>query len=1113
MKSNSKVVNSIKQYGIIKVVSYIYDNLENNRYSNIENKKYAKWIELNEQIEEIELQKKYKFQISPKISIIVPMYNTCERHFIELINSIKKQTYNNWELCIADGSEEEQDYIKKAIKDDSRIKYKKLSENKGIAQNSNEALKMVTGEYIALLDHDDTLAPFALYEIVKVINTNNDVEFIYSDEDKILDQNKKRIDPNFKPDFSIDTLLSYNYICHFSVFKKELIEEVGGFRKGYEGSQDYDLILRAVEKTDKIIHIPKILYHWRINEKSVAYDPKVKEYAYENGKKAIEDYLKRNNLKGSVEYGNILGTYHVNYEIENKPKISIITTNIRKQDVRKKIDSLTLKTTYENYEIIIVQNKCNDLINNDKVKIIEYDSKEINESKMFNFGVEKAKGEYILLLNENIIIDTGNWLEQMIGYFQRQDVGIVGAKISAYNKKIKNSGIILSNNEILNVNETLKEEEPGYMARNIITQNYNAVTDVILMKKKDYQELSGFDSLLSKDNKYIDLCLKVREYNKNIIMNSKIKCYSINNYSEVELKKEREIMTKRWNKYFSTNDKYSNTNLTNNLMQIRINKEKEKVQLKSNKKNIVYAICGMLITLIFFTYNVTITYDSSHYLWLSSILPGNIGFETWDVARGPIFPLFIKLCNVFSGQNQNSLLIGMFLFYIIMIIVCYGIYKNTIKYEETNTKTNKAITFILFVLLIVLNPLIFGYYHALLTEFIAITFSIVSCYLSWKLIYTDIFEERKKIIIYTLILGFFTPIAWLLKQPYVGTVLFPVVISTVISFVRMPNLKNFIQRFGIILVCLFMLIIGIKVWNIFINIGNVVIVGERTSGGMLSNVIFSGINYYDTFEDYDFDEVDEIEKCEKISYSDKEKMKNIIENNSEYKYFKVIDTKEENYTVLYSTGDAIKGGEIIKFWLGAFAKNPGRFIKNYINNYLATTSIKRIEFQNGKIIITNEIDWLDTVEINAIGTKTYAYENSNTFALSSTLEQYAIKYQCINRPIIPVNYFMKKMILPVTIFMKICYLFLPIFTIIGIIAVFKTRKEYYITYTKIIDIITILFTFSLLHILVHSMLGATIDRYSMPSMIPTFIGIYLSVYALKNRKKYRIINNKKGRKV
>ena len=428
---------------------------------------YSLWIKNNEPSKkELEEQKKYKFDYEPKISIIVPMYNTKEQYLQELINSLIKQTYKNWELCLTDGSNKVYDYVEKLIKQDERIKYKFLNENKGISENSNEALKLATGEYIALLDHDDILPAFALYEVVKIINKNREVELIYSDEDKILDENKKRVDPHFKQDYAPETLLSYNYICHFLVLKNELMEKLGGFRKEFDGSQDYDLILRATEIANKIVHIPKILYHWRINENSVALNSEAKTYAYDAGKKAIEEHLKRIKVDAMVEELQDKGTYKINYKLKGTPKASIVIINKdNMQNLEKCINAILKNTSYNNYEIIIVDNNSKEnetleyyreIKQNEKVKILQPNkleqlnkTKQVNEagqlnnSQLINLGVKNAAGDYIVLLNRNIQVNIPNWLEIMISNCQSENIGIVGAKIIDENSKVFHEGIVI----------------------------------------------------------------------------------------------------------------------------------------------------------------------------------------------------------------------------------------------------------------------------------------------------------------------------------------------------------------------------------------------------------------------------------------------------------------------------------------------------------------------------------------------------------------------------------------------------------------------------------------------------------------------------------------------
>ncbi len=522
-----------------------------------------------------------------------------------------------------------------------------------------------------------------------------------------------------------------------------------------------------------------------------------------------------------------------------------------------------------------------------------------------------------------------------------------------------------------------------------------------------------------------------------------------------------------------------------------------------NKKNIVILIFGIFITVMFFTYQVVITYDTSHYLWLTSLLNKGGDFSTWDVARGPVFPMFIRICNIIFGHNTNGLLAGMFIFYILMLVGCYLIYKDTIKDEEHCNKKVKYILLFLFLLLVVFNPMIIGYYHTLLTEFVGMTLSIIGCYLAWKWMDVNFKENKEKYSIYTLALAILNAIAWQLKQPYVTTILFPIIIASIISLVRNVSLKNFLQRLATLIVCVIMLITSIKIWNVILEKNNVTIKENRTSAGFFASGILGGMTNYNIQDIEDFDTAQEIEESTKIPEEDKVKIKDILEDKSEYKAYLVIDTNKEKYEIVYLKENVISTTEAISFLLSSLVKDPKAIIGGYVSNYLATISIHDIDFIGNKIEISKNINFITTKEIEAIGYKIYNYGKENVFYLSPEYEIYAEEYRSINKPIINVNRVMKKLQMPMAITMKISYLALPILVICSIIAVFVTKKRYNEKYCRIIDIITILYTFSLLHILVHSILGAVIDRYTMPALITTFMGILLSIYAIIYRKKYK----------
>lgn len=508
---------------ISKVFSKLKHILKNKKLNTMDD--YNKWIYYNEPNEkQLEEQQKTKFKIEPKISLIVPMYNTDEKYFEELVEAMINQTYSNWELCLADGSEKQRESIKKICDKDKRIKYKFLNSNNGISENTNEALKLATGDYIGLLDHDDLLPKFALYEVVKVINENPEVEFIYSDEDKFTDI-KNRFDPHFKPDFAIDTLRSVNYICHFSVFKKELMNELGGFRSEFNGAQDYDIILRMSEKTDKIKHIPKILYHWRVHpgSTSAVTAGEAKPYAFEAGKRAIEEHYKRLGIEAKVEHGVSLGIYRTIYKVIGNPKVSIIIPNMDHiEELGVCINSILEKTTYSNYEIVIVENNSKKketfeyykkLIENEKIKVIYYPENKFNYSKIINFGVKHCNGEYIMQLNNDTELITHNWLEELLGYAQRKDIGAVGVKLYYPDNTIQHDGVIIGIGGVGgHILKNLPKGEKAYFSRESFVQNFSAVTAACIISRREiYEEVGYMDENFEVAFNDLDFCLKVRK--------------------------------------------------------------------------------------------------------------------------------------------------------------------------------------------------------------------------------------------------------------------------------------------------------------------------------------------------------------------------------------------------------------------------------------------------------------------------------------------------------------------------------------------------------------------------------------------------------------------------
>lgn len=586
-------LKQIKEKGLKKAWENAIHKIENDGKPT----PYEVWMRLNDPSkEELEEQRKTKFKINPKISILVPMYNTPIKFFQELVEYLIKQTYTNWELCLADGSPKKNEKLEEICKQDKRIHYHYTGKNLGISGNTNEALKMATGDYIALLDHDDLLPLNSLYEIVKAINEDPEVEFIYTDEDKITTMDKPRFDPHFKPDFAIDTLRSNNYICHFSVFRKDLMEKLGGFRSKYDGAQDYDIIIRMAEEAKHIKHIPKILYHWRVHELSTAKaGGDAKPYAFEAGIPVLEDHLKRMGLEGTVTHGTTLGTYQIDYQVKNQPKVTILIPNRNETKTLKVcIESILEKTTYPNYEIVIIENNSTQkeifksykkLEENEKVRVIYYPEKGFNYSKIINYGVKNTDGDYIVQLNNDTELITPDWLEKMVGMNQREDVGAVGVKLYYPDETIQHAGTIIGVYGVAgHVFRGIYKKAHGYFARESHIQNLSAVTAACIMTKRSlYEEIGYMDEKFAVAFNDIDFCLKIIEAGKLIIYNPFVEFIHYESKSrgteDTPEKKERfqheiELFNQKWGAYKKKGDPYYNINLRLDSDQYEIKQEK-----------------------------------------------------------------------------------------------------------------------------------------------------------------------------------------------------------------------------------------------------------------------------------------------------------------------------------------------------------------------------------------------------------------------------------------------------------------------------------------------------------------------------------------------------------
>ena len=530
-------------------------------------------------------QRNEKFDYNPLISISIPLYNTPMEFFGPLIKSIMNQTYSNFELCLADGSDDERLglYLSEKYPKDKRINYVHLEKNLGIAGNTNKALEMATGEYVMLTDHDDLLEISALYEIVKVLNSDSSIDIIYTDEDLVDASGMIFSNYRFKPDFNLEMLRHLNYICHIFFVRKSIMDEVGGFRKEYDGAQDFDMILRCVEKTDKIYHIPKVLYHWRAHEDSTAGNADSKQYAIDASVNALKAHYDRMGIDAEVEATDIFIMLKTTRKLKESPLVSILIPNMDHiEDLDKCIQSIVDKTVYKNYEIIVIENNSTkdetfdyyDTITEEYefVKVCKWEE-EFNYSKINNYGAKFAKGDYYILLNNDIEVIASDWINRMLGYCQDEAVGAVGAKLLYPDDTVQHCGIVIGVGGFgghIMTNEDV--EDVGYFGRLRVQQEVSAVTAACMMvDAKVFNEIEGFDEDFAVALNDVDLCLKIREAGKKIILDPNITMYHYESKSrgyeetadkQARFKSEIKRFREKWSDILSDGDPYYSPNLT-----------------------------------------------------------------------------------------------------------------------------------------------------------------------------------------------------------------------------------------------------------------------------------------------------------------------------------------------------------------------------------------------------------------------------------------------------------------------------------------------------------------------------------------------------------------------
>lgn len=601
-----KGVLYLKHYGPKAFWNRLKDKMESGRVP------YAPWFERHKaSAAELRRQERQSedLPVRPLFSIIVPAYNPKLAFFAEVMQSLRKQSYGNWQLCIADASvsEDVEELVRKFWSHgEKRISFVHLEENGGISENTNAGIGIAEGDWLGFMDHDDLLAPNALYEMALLISQDREIEAIYTDEDQVEAGRKGLVHrkPHFKPDFSPDLLRSNNYITHFFCVKREVVHRVGGFRKEFDGAQDYDFILRCTEEAKKVGHIPKVLYHWRIHSSSTADNPLSKAYAYEAGKRALEGHLSRKGEQAKVSQLQHFGFYRVKYAVAGRPLVSILIPNKDQSDVLRRCIASIQQSSYQNYEVILVENNSTEqatfayyqelagnswqaenseghggdilfqgrLPGGQALKILHW-KKGFNYSAINNFAASYASGEYLVLLNNDIEIITQDWLEEMLGNCQRPEVGIVGARLYYPNNTIQHAGIVVGIDGIAaNMFPDLKRGQEGYYHKAALQLNYSAVTAACLMVSKEiYEKVHGLEEKLAVAFNDLDFCLRVRREGYLVVYNPFVEAYHYESRSRGQedtkekvqrFGEEIEFIRGRWMELIQKGDPYYNPNLS-----------------------------------------------------------------------------------------------------------------------------------------------------------------------------------------------------------------------------------------------------------------------------------------------------------------------------------------------------------------------------------------------------------------------------------------------------------------------------------------------------------------------------------------------------------------------
>ena len=570
----------LKKRGITGLLEHVKDNYFTDE------EQYQRWLKKKRPSAwELHRQSKRTFDYEPLISIVIPLYNTPQEYLRKLLQSITAQSYGKFELCLADGSTKKGPaaFVKKFYGNDPRIRLKHLKLNAGISENTNEAIRMATGEFLMFADHDDFLEPDALYEMVRALNENRELDLIYTDEDLCDEKGECFFAPRMKPDFNPDFLRSINYICHLVLVRKSLAEEVGLLRKQCDGAQDYDFLLRCIEKTDRVYHIPKVLYHWRVSETSTAGNQDSKTYAIDAGKLALTEHYARLGYEAEVEYTGIFIMYRMRLKLKSQPLVTILIPNKDQvETLANCLSSIYEKTDYPYFEILVVEN------NSEKEETFAYYEKMKQEHENFhvvtyqggfnysainNFGVRHAKGEYLLFLNNDTEVISPFWIREMLGFCQREDTAAVGAKLFYPDGLVQHCGVVVGiANYAGHVQNFKTRRDNGYFGRLRAVQDISAVTAAcMLVKRSVFEEIGGFDESFEVAFNDVDLCLRIRETGKLIVQDPNVELYHYESKSRgyentpeklARFKGEVIRFRKRWKAFLEKGDPYYSPNLT-----------------------------------------------------------------------------------------------------------------------------------------------------------------------------------------------------------------------------------------------------------------------------------------------------------------------------------------------------------------------------------------------------------------------------------------------------------------------------------------------------------------------------------------------------------------------